>query len=208
MKKGNLGFSHWIAAILVIFLIISVLWFFTPIFDEVKEKLGFFVNLTPSELESQTQAIENFNGLVNTFDDCINSYDSGCFCTNKTMAFPTDYYLTFEEKGIKLEVTLYNQYDGLLRVESFLTNPCIGSNFIKGEQLHYFNGILKDNFLTIVYKSPSLLRYINIQEGIEKIINNEEIDIGYTFFKPNNDSLCILSLEKSVFFRVNETVCS
>ena len=64
MKKGRIAFSHIIAAVLILVLIVTILFVFVPLFDEIKEKLGFGVTLTAGEIKLQSDAKELFDSGV------------------------------------------------------------------------------------------------------------------------------------------------
>ena len=127
MKRGKLGFSHLIASILILVLIIVVLFVFSPMLNQLKDKLGFGIDLTPGEIKAQEEATSFFiNILTPMIKDCMEYEKNKCFCFSEEIAFPSGYSLKFfdQEEGFILE--LYNHLGGLITEQNFnFFNPII-----------------------------------------------------------------------------------
>jgi len=193
MKKEGLAWTHIISAILVIVLILTVILFGAPLFAQIKEKMGFGIDLTPEEIQAQNQAKDIFNeDLIIILNDCKNSGDSACFCSDREIIFPTDYSLVFVDEGKDLKIYLDNQYGGLIK-ESTISDVdgCVG--WVYGRDLSSF-GALKDNTLTLKYNYGAAGFYLTFIDVVGKEIK-ESINPSYIFYKPESDEnyICILS---------------
>lgn len=160
-------------------------------FAEIKEKMGFGIDLTPEEIEAQNQARDIFNeNLIPILNNCRDSEDSACFCSDREIIFPTDYSLVFIDEGKDLKIYLDNQYGGLIK-ESTISDVdgCVG--WIYDRDLSSFSA-LKENTLTLKYGSEFYLSFIDSVIGNEI---RESINPNYIFYKPKSDKkyICILS---------------
>jgi len=193
MKQGKIGFTHLIAAILVIVLVLAIVWFATPVFDELKEKMGFNLGLTAQESEAQTRAKEFFTfELSPEISDCKRSSDVGCFCTNKEIAFPTDYSLEVSDLGASSKYVLKNHKGGEVDSMTFSNViPCVG--WVIGEDMTTFSS-MKDNKLTLRFGTGSSLNFVNVESAGEIPISRD-IDLNYLFYKPKDGNICVLSAD-------------
>ena len=193
-NRARIAFTHIIAATLVIILILSVLGFGSPLFNIIKEKMGFTIDLNPQELETQKEAKLFFNDVfVNGIQDCERSSNVSCFCFSEDLIFPSGYSLkVIAEGGIKYE--LYNHNGGMV-VDNNLKNvyPCLG--WTNERNLHYFD-IVKDSNIKLIYGQETSLSFIDIETDVEREIN-ELLNLSYIFYKPNQDAICVLSASYS-----------
>ena len=198
LKKARLGFPHLISAVLILVLIIVVLFIFSPMFEDLKDKLGFGIDLTAGEMKAQTEAISLFtNTLTPLIKDCMNYEKNKCFCTNQEISFPNEYCLNFlEEGGFKLQ--LHNHLGGLVLEENFgdIVPLAIPSDSIARR--------LKDSGFKIIYSSDSKLIFVDFPT-----LKMESIDTSHTFFKWNESLFAVLSDSYSKQWHVLEpNLCS
>ena len=183
MKKGRIAFSHIIAAVLILVLIITVIFVFVPLFDEIKEKLGFGVTLTAGEIKVQGEAKELFEQTVlPMLLDCISSSDNECFCTDDEAVFPNEYGLKVYVLDGSLTVGLYNHIDGLVSDKKLTNLESFGAVFSDGVFLN-----LDDlEFLKIDYSADT---------KVSSNIDEDLLDLNHIFYKVEESKLAIVSKE-------------
>lgn len=191
-KKGfALPWTHIISLTLVGILVVAIILFARPVFEEIKGKMGFGIDLTPEEIEAQNRARDIFNeDLIIILNSCKDSGDSACFCSDREIIFPTDYSLVFVDEGKDIKIYLDNQYGGLIKEATISdVDGCVG--WVYGRDLSSFNAS-KDNTLILKYGNEFYLSFIDSVIGNEI---RESIDPNYIFYKPKSDEnyICILS---------------
>ena len=206
MDKLEKGISLIVTIIIIAIVVVGVGYFFITSFDEIKEAIGFGIDLTPEEIEAQNKAKNIFNdNLIPILEICKESKTSNCFCSNKEIIFPTDYSLVFVNEIGGFDISLNNQNGG--KVSDALISDVVGCFGIYGESLKSFNG-LKNNILNIKYTGNEFyLTFMDIPLGNEI---REPINPNYIFYKPKNDKnyICILDSD-SVSEKIDKIgVCS
>jgi len=191
MKQAKMGMSQLIAAILILVLIVTVIFIFSPMLDDLKENLGFGIDLTPGEMKAQSKAKEFFEtDLKPMIKDCMNKDNIFCFCSDREIAFPSAYLLTFKEDSSNFLLTLSNHLGGKVVEEVFEgVRPIVVDSYSNPRGF-------TDSGFEIIYSSVSSIHFgdeINI------------IDLNYTFYKWDNGVLAMLSKTDSEKRRVVET---
>ena len=83
----RIAMPHIIAAVLVILIVVVVLFFTTPVFNKLKEQIGFGTDLSAEETQAQIKAREIFvDGVYPILDDCSKSRNVSCFCTDEKLS--------------------------------------------------------------------------------------------------------------------------
>jgi len=202
MKQGKMGWGYMISGLIVLIIIFVVLVGTLPMFNNLREQLGFDVGLNPAEIESQELAKTEFNDkFVPALSNCASSGKIQCFCLKpEEFALPTDYSIDFSPDQGDIKLTLNNHKGGEV-VEKWISNisPCVS---VGDTNLVALSGEAKDSMITIFYSSANELKYINLQ-GKEV---SERTDNDYYIYKPNKDSLCIL--KESAARLKAKTLCS
>jgi hypothetical protein len=193
MKQARVAFSHLIASILILVLIVIVVFTFSPMFKELKGKLGFGIDLTPGEIKTQNEARDFFNSVLNPMiKDCMGSEKNKCFCSNGEIAFPNGYTLNFKENENGFDLSLYNHLGGYLLKSSF-------ENIIP---------LVVDISPRRFQESGFEINYLD-----ESVVNfgeySELIDLNHTFFRWNETILVISSDKYSKQWHMTgENLCS
>ncbi len=195
----RVGAPHIVAAVLVIVLVLVVVVFSTPMFDKLKESMGFGTELSAEEMQTQIKATEIFvDEVYPTLDNCAKSRNVSCFCTDEKFEFPTDYTLSiYDKEGMK--IALSNHLGG--EVESrllFDIKPCVGWKV--GFDLSGF-GYVQDDKVTLRYSyTPApLIEFFDL--GEDKFIS-KPFDLSYVFYKPRAGHICVLTEEYASAKRV------
>ena len=183
---------HLIAAGLVILLVLVVSSFAMPAFDNLKDKMGFGTDLSAGETQAQIKAREIFvEYLYSTFNDCKDSKNVSCFCTDEEIAFPTDYtFNLFDNEDGEAGLILRNHLGG--EVESRYIQgliPCVG--WIPGMDLSKLS-VAKDRIILVKYGLEPRLEFYNLGEG-NGVLVSEPVDPNYVFYKPKDGYICILA---------------
>ncbi len=183
MKKGRIAFSHIIAAVLILVLIVTVLFVFVPLFDEIKEKLGFGVTLTAGEIKVQEEAKQLFEQNISpTLLDCISSNNDECFCSDEEVPFPNEYSLSIYFQENSLKVGLYNHIGGLVSDRKLTNLESFGVVFSDG----VFLDVNNLEFLKIEYSPDS---------QVISNVNSDLLDLSHVFYKLEGDKIAVVSRE-------------
>ncbi len=183
MKKGRIAFSHIIAAVLILILIVTVIFVFVPVFDDIKEKLGFGVTLTAGEIKVQSESKELFEQNISLMLlDCISSNEDECFCMDDEIIFPNSYSLEIYLQNEVLTIGLYNHLGGLVSDKVLTGLDSFGVVFSDG----VFLDINNLEFLKIEYSPDS---------QVVSNLDSDLLDLSSIFYKLKDNRLAIVSRE-------------
>jgi len=166
---------------------------------ELKNKMGFGMDLTPGELKTQENAINFFkNSLVPLIKECMYYEKNKCFCYSQELAFPSGYTLNFLEEGEGFSLELLNHLGGSIIKESFnFFQPIIVTS--EGDPRRF-----QHTGFSIVYSSESIIKY-----KVSGIPVSEPINLNYTFYKWEDNFIAVLGRSYAESKAVSgENLCS
>lgn len=195
-KKGDMVLSSVIKPILVLIFITVILLWAGPAYSEIREMLGFQVSLTAEEQSAQDESIVFVEEvLISSLYDCRDSLKKSCFCKVDGFSFPNDYSLNFYDDGGDMSLNFINNQGGKF-LEKWIgdVTPC----FYKEGAFSEFSGNIKDDKITLFFSSNA---EISSDEGLKNV------NLDYVFYKPNSDSICIVS-EEIVSLKGTGNICN
>ena len=194
-KNGDMVLNSIVKPILILILIVVVLAWAGPAYSEIREMLGFQVSLTAEEQSTQDDSVEFVEDvLISSLYDCRDSSKKSCFCEVEGFSFPNDYSLNFYDDAGDMSLNFINNQGGKF-LEKWIgdVTPCFDKNGVFLE----FPGNIKDDRITLFFSS-------NVKISSDEGLKNVNLD--YVFYKPNSDSICIVS-EEILFLKGGGDIC-